>query len=402
MRRAEITDLETLDIATHPLPAKGERLIRDAVTEGLALRLRASGARTWVLYAASNGTTRRCTLGDARTIPVAVARSMAHATPSIDRTTLGDRLPPTVTVADLLPDFLASGASGRWKAGTLRNMKAVSGAHIVPTLGELRVCEITREEVTRWHLDVKARSSAARMALSTLSGLMLHAEDHGLRPAGTNPCKGLRRKQRGHRTGHLPATIVRRLWATLDRLQDAMPDACDAVRLLLLTGARRSEILALEWDRIVGARAVLEDSKEGPRTIWLNAPARAILDARRARSGDAYVFPAPRSEGPIKVIDRAWRLIRDHAQLRRLRVHDLRHHFASLAVSNGIDLRVVGQLLGHREIESTLGYARLVDSALRRSATRVSRKIDRSLRGQTAATSDMRPARSSRRSEHHG
>jgi len=402
MRRAEIIDLETLDIATHPLPAKGERLIRDAVTEGLALRLRASGARTWVQFINGEGTTRKCTLGDARTIPVVVARSMAHATPSTKVATASDRFPPTATVADLLPDFLASGASGRWKAGTLRNMKAVSGAHIMPALGKLRVCEITPEDVTRWHLDVKARSSAARMALSTLSGLMLHAEDHGLRPAGTNPCKGLRRKQRGHRAGHMPAAVVRRLWATLDRLQDDMPDACDAVRLLLLTGARRSEILALEWDRIVGARAVLEDSKEGPRTIWLNAPARAILDARRERSDDAYVFPAPRSEGPIKVIDRAWRLIRDHAQLGRLRVHDLRHHFASLAVSNGIDLRVVGQLLGHREIESTLGYARLADSALRRSATRVSRKIDRSLRGQTATSSDTRPARSSHRSGRHG
>jgi integrase len=185
---------------------------------------------------------------------------------------------------------------------------------------------------------------------------------------------------------------VRRLWKTLDRLHETMRDACDAVRMLMLTGARRSEVLSLEWDRIVGARAVLEDSKTGPRVIWLSAPARAVLDARRTTSSGPWVFPASRMEGPIKVIDQAWTAIRKEADLGPLRLHDLRHHFASVAVSNGIDLRVVGQLLGHHDLDSTLGYAHLATEALTKSATRVSGYIDRSLRGQTNA----KPARRAR------
>jgi len=397
MRRTDKTDLSKIDIRTIALPLAGETLLRDSAAHGLALRLRASGARTWIMFLQEGAKTARRTLGDANLIPLSAARRMAtdltSATPAPATESCEERLfGEDVRIADLIPHFLASGKNGRWKPGTLKNMKALGDVHIVPRLGRRRVRDLTPEEVARWHLDVAGQSTAARMALSTLSGLMLYAEDHGLRSVGTNPCRGLRKKQRGHRGKLLPAVTVRRLWKALDRLQEQLPDACDAVRLLVLTGARRSEILSLEWDRIVGSRAVLEDSKTGPRTIWLNAPARAILDGRRATASKQYVFPAPKLDGPIKVIDRAWTAIRKEADLGPLRLHDLRHHFASVAVSNGIDLRVVGQLLGHHDLDSTLGYAHLATDALAKSATRVSGYIDRSLRGQSAP----KPARGSR------
>lgn len=391
MRHTEPVDLSTIVIPSINLPAHGECLLRDAKVSGLALRLRASGARTWVLLGRESGRTTRRTLGDATLIPLDAARRMAE-TPSPTAPSPASAPPPAplfgpdARVADVMPRYLASGESGRWKVSTLRNMRAVADVHILPRLGNRKLRDVTPEEVARWHLDVCAQSTAARMALSTLSGLMVYAEDHGLRAAGTNPCKGLRKKQRGQRGQLLPAATVRKLWAALDRLQERLPDACDAVRLLLLTGARRSEILSLEWDRIAGPRAVLEDSKTGPRTIWLNTPARAVLDARRDAATGPFVFPAPQSEGPIKVIDYAWNAIRKEAGIGPLRVHGLRHHFASVAVSNGIDLRIVGQLLGHHDLDSTLGYAHLTSDALMKSATRVSGYIDRSMRGETRAT----------------
>lgn len=397
MRRTDSTDLSEIDIRTIALPLAGETLLRDSAAHGLALRLRASGARTWIMLSREGTKTIRRTLGDANLIPLSAARRMATdlapaAQPPASEHREERLFGEDLRIAELMPHFLASGKNGRWKPGTLKNMKALGDVHIIPRLGRRKVRDLTPEEVARWHLDVAAQSTAARMALSTLSGLMLYAEDHGLRPIGTNPCRGLRKKQRGHRGKLLPATTIRRLWKALDRLHAELPDACDAVRLLLLTGARRSEILSLEWYRIVGARAVLEDSKTGPRTIWLNAPARALLDGRRGPAKGRYVFPAPKLDGPIKVIDRAWSAIRKEADLGALRLHDLRHHFASVAVSNGIDLRVVGQLLGHHDLDSTLGYAHLATDALAKSATRVSGYIDRSLRGQSAA----KPARGSR------
>lgn len=389
MRRAEPIDFSAIDLASVELPAHGELLLRDAKVPALALRLRASGARVWVVLGRESGRTTRRTLGDAKLIPLATARRMAQAPLASSSALSTTPLPaplfgPDARIADVMPHYLASGERGRWKAGTLRNMRAVADVHILPRLGKRKVRDLTPEEVARWHLDVSAQSTSVRMALSTLSGLMVYGEDHGLRANGTNPCRGLRKKQRGHRGQLLPAAAIRRLWAALDKLQERLPDACDAVRLLILTGARRSEILSLEWDRIVGPRAVLEDSKTGPRTIWLNAPARAILDARRDTATGPLVFPAPQSEGPVKVIDYPWKVICKEASIGPLRVHDLRHHFASVAVSNGIDLRLVGQLLGHHDIDSTLGYAHLATGALMKSATRVSGLIDRSLRGQQA------------------
>lgn len=404
MPRADRIDLMNTDIATLPLPLRGEVIIRDSANPALGLRLRSSGARTWVLFAKRAGRTTRETLGNACHIPLAAARRMADQ-PAIDAPLPSFSAPlfgSDARISEVWPHFLAVGEAGRWKPGTIRNMRSIADQHILPLLGGMKVRDLTSEQVAQWHLDVAARSTAIRMALSTLSGLMLYAEDHGLREAGSNPCRGLSKKWRGRRGLLLPAATIRALWAALDRLQTRMPDACDAVRLLLLTGARRSEILSLEWDWIVGSRAVLKDSKEGPRTIWLNVPARAILDARKGSSSSPFVFPAPKGNGPVKVIDRAWAAIRTEAGIGRLRVHDLRHHFASIAVSNSIDLHIVGQVLGHHEIDSTLGYAHLASDALMKSATRVSKVIDRSMRSLTAVHGKRRQPASPVSGERHG
>lgn len=395
MKRAETIDLITINPASIALPPQGERMIHDSEAKGLSLRLRATGARTWIVKEKVGGKTTLRTLGQVALIPLAAARHMvaAHPLPSHNDTNAPPSAPlfsPEARICEVMPHFLAMGQTGRWKASTVRNMRAAADTHILPLLGLKKVRDLKPEEVARWQMDVAAKSSAVRIALSTLSGLMLYAEDHGLRDPGCNPCRGLRKKQRSNRGQLLPIATVRRLWSALDKLHDTMPNACDAVRLLLLTGARRSEILSLEWDCIIGPRAVVQDSKTGPRTIWLNAPARTILDVRRATITGRYVFPAARIDGPMRVMDHAWSMIRKEAQLGTLRVHDLRHHFASVGVSNGIDLRLVGQLLGHQDIDSTLGYAHLTTAALTRSATRISGRLDRSLRGEHWDTSARR------------
>ena len=386
MRFAETFDLADLDIGALDLPVLGESVIRDAIASGLALRLRSSGSRTWVLLTNENGKHARRTLGDASTIPLPVARAMASTTPIVPENCAADApknalmFKPNATIADLFPRYLAYGEQAQWKPASVRNVESIGRLRIVPTLGDRRVDAITAQDVARWYQDISGQAKAARNALTILSGLMLYAEDHGLRPVGSNPCQGLRKKTITQRGSHLPASTTRALWRALDRLQSVIPDACDAIRLLLLTGARRSEILGLEWDRVVGPRAVLEDSKTGPRTVWLCAAARHILDRRRLLTDSAFVFPGPKTKRPITVIDREWKRILKEARIKALRVHDLRHHFASVAVSNGIDLRVIGQLLGHKDIESTLGYAHLATDALVKSAGRVSTMIDDAMR----------------------
>jgi len=386
MRFAETFDLADLNVAALDLPATGERVVRDAVLSGLALRLRSSGSRTWVLLTKEGGKPVRRALGNALAIPLPVARAMASTVPTVPANSGADApktdplFKPNATIADLFPRYLAYGEQAQWKSGSVRNVESIGRLRIVPTLGDRKVGAVTPQDVARWYQDISGQAKSARNALTILSGLMLYAEDHGLRPVGSNPCQGLRKKTITQRGSHLPASTTRALWRALDQQQSAIPDACDAVRLLLLTGARRSEILGLEWDRIIGSRAVLEDSKTGPRTIWLCAAARHILDRRRLVTDSAFVFPGPKTKRPITAFDREWRRILKEARIRALRVHDLRHHFASVAVSNGVDLRVIGQLLGHKDIESTLGYAHLATDALVKSAGRVSTMIGEAMR----------------------
>lgn len=383
MRRTEHIDLGSVDIPTLPLPQTGERLLRDSEAIGLALRLRSSGARTWVALHTQDGKTKRRSLGDALSVPLPLARTL-HSTcaPSTPHTpAVPARYPATASVRDLMAGYLVFGGAGRWKPSTGKCMESVFRLHIDPALGHMAVRDLARHDVIRWHSELALRTTASRMGLSTLSGLMLYAEDHGLRVPGSNPCKGLRKKAQSTRGSHLPSRTIARLWTTLDRMQNDFPDACDAVRLLMLTGARKGEILGLRWNLIAEARAVLEQSKTGPRTIWLNSPARNILRERHSRIAGEWVFPAPRATGPRTSILYPWSTIRTEAGCPALRLHDLRHHYAAVGVSNGIDLKLVGSLLGHQDIDSTLIYAHLATASLVKSAGRVSGLIDQAMRG---------------------
>ncbi|WP_188822588.1 tyrosine-type recombinase/integrase [Novosphingobium indicum] len=394
MRRTKKIDLAGVDIASLSLPSNGEKLIYDSEALGLALRLRASGSRTWIVFESQGGKTRRKTLGDASSLPVQSARAFCTPPLPAPQKDNPELYSETASVAEVMAGYLAFGEERRWKPSTGRIMEGAARLHILPALGARQVRAITRSEVMKWHQELTRTTSAARMALSTLSGMMLYAEDHGLRKGGSNPCRGLRKKTRGERGSHLTPATMRRLWKAIEGHAELYRDPCDVIRLLLLTGARKSEILTLEWDRVEDGRAVLEDSKSGPRTVWLCAPAAAILDRRRSLSGTRFVFPGMNDDAPRSSVDFAWKKIRKAAGGPTLRLHDLRHHFASIGVTSGLDLKVVGALLGHHDIDSTLVYAHMPTSAIRRSANRVSQLIDDALSDPGAPSSTQhRPSR---------
>lgn len=379
MRRTKKIDLAGVDISSLSLPSTGEKLIYDSEALGLALRLRASGSRTWIVFESGKGKTSRKTLGDAFSLPVQSARAFCTAPLPSPQEDNPDLYSETASVAEVMAGYLAFGEDRRWKPSTGHVMEGAARLHILPALGARQVRAITRSEVMKWHQELSRTTSAARMALSTLSGMMLYAEDHGLRKGGSNPCRGLRKKARGERGSHLTPATMRRLWKAIEGHAELYRDPCDVIRLLLLTGARKSEILTLEWDRIEDGRAVLEDSKSGPRTVWLCAPAVTILDRRRSLFGGSFVFPGINDDAPRSSVDFAWKKIRKAVGAPTLRLHDLRHHFAAVGVTNGLDLKVVGALLGHHDIDSTLVYAHMPTSAIRRSANRVSGLIDDAL-----------------------
>ena len=198
---------------------------------------------------------------------------------------------------------------------------------------------------------------------------MRQAEVYGYRAEGSNPCKGIRRYRRQGRERFLTAAEFRRLGAVLARRE---PDRRVAVvRLLLLTGCRKSEILTLRWIDYREGNLFLADGKTGPRTVWLSSAARHVVDGLERRS--RWIFPSPAKDGALsgEAIGRFWRKARAEAGLQDVRLHDLRHSYASAALRRGETVLTIGRLLGHNDPGTTLKYTHLADAAVREAVEAV-------------------------------
>ena len=202
--------------------------------------------------------------------------------------------------------------------------------------------------------------------MPVLSIIMKAAEADGLRPEGSNPCKGIKRYRRQNRERFLSATELAHLGAALRRAEPS--SAVTILWLLALTGCRSSEIRTLRWTDYRDGHLFLRDSKTGPHLVWLSNPARKLLDDLPRTS--SWIFPALRTSGPFTrtMLSSVWKQIRDDAGLRDVRMHDLRHCYASLAIASGETVLTVGKLLGHNKPETTLKYAHHAEADVEQAA----------------------------------
>ena len=378
MRRKAITDARARAFTA---PPGYEAVIWDGVVTGLGLRALPSGRKTWFVQRRCNGSVLKRTLGALDALTVEDAR---HATRALfaDAETGGATV-AVPTVKAFASGFLADCAE-RWKPATRKTHAYNVRRFILPAFGHQSVDTITARDVRSWFDELSAtRAATANRSLAVLSSLMKHAEDVGLRPEGSNPCRGLRRRKTGFEAHYLTDDEFAALGRALDGAKASHPVAVAALRFLLYTGARKSEASRLKWEHVHGDRAVLPDSKTGPRTIWLASPARAILAALTRRDDCPWVFASPRGN-PISLWY-PWQAIRAKAGLGSLRIHDLRHSHAAVAVNDGEGLRVVAGLLGHADIKTTFGYAHLAEDSVFDAANRVSRGLADMLDGGEAS-----------------
>ena len=202
----------------------------------------------------------------------------------------------------------------------------------------------------------------------------------------TNPAKGIKRNPRPKLTRFLSREDVQRLHRALDHHAAARPSRArraDIIRLLLLTGCCKNEIMTMRWQDIDGDALNLADAKSGPRRVVLNAPARVILE-RQPRTGSAYVFPSPFDPTrPLSSHLPLWYLARREIGIEDVRLHDLRHTFANHAVLQAVLLPVVSRLLGHERPSMTLRYAHVGDRETEAAAERIGAAIARALNGNT-------------------
>lgn len=356
--------------------------MHDSALRGFALRVRPSGAKTWVLRMRRKGEARRLVLGDAFVVSADAARQRAHAFLAGQVSDADVRVSTALPFEHFVPIYVERRAAD-WRESTRRANTVYLHAQLLPALGPRPLDRIGAPEVAAWfHGYSRSRPGGANRALAVLSDVFEHAIAWGFLPSGyESPCAAIRRNRTCARGTALNAGALARLGAVLDRYSKARPDTVDAIRLLLLTGARPGEIFRLRWQEFTGDRLVLPQTKRGPRSIALGTEALTILQARLKRRGrSVYVFPHPtRPDSPRPLpTDWTWRVIKREAALPwDLRLHDLRHNFASHAVLGGESLLVTGALLGHRRPGMTARYTHLADESLAAACRRIASHVAR-------------------------
>ena len=373
--RAEKRALLDGNFARKNHPARpSEYVIWDAELAGFGLRIRPSGHAFWTVRLRHRGKQRRVTIGRVEDVDANLARAQARrllAEVALDGLPKRRSVKATPTLSAYVETYWDDIAR-YWKPSTAKRNHDAWRRDLAPVFGGTRVAEVLPADVIRWR-DDSAGCAETRFnrAVPVLASLLKYAEALHFRRKGSNPCRGLPRYPREPKERFLSPLEYRRLGAALRDAEATHPAQVAIVRLLLYTGARVGEIRDLRWAWVQPPRLTLPDSKTGAKIIWLNSQAMAILDALPRREDCPLVFPDRTGKAPVAVVS-WWTALRQRCSMPDLRIHDLRHSFASTAIMDNVPLATIGKLLGHVLPETTARYAHLADDVIGDAAQRVS------------------------------
>jgi len=362
-----------------PAPPKGNRIYYDQDVGGFGCRVTAAGSRAFVLtYWTRVGRQRRFTIGGFPDWSTAAARDEARRLKQlIDQG--GDPLAEleaergAPSVADLCDRFEAEHLP-RKRPATQAEYRRQIARDVRPVLGGRKVAEVAWADIDALHrkMTKAGRPYQANRTVALLSKMFSLAIQWRMRP--DNPCKGIERNQETKRKRYLNGNELARLTAALAAYEDHQ--AADIIRLLLLTGSRRGEAMAARWADIdltagVWTKPGSTTKQKTDHVAPLSAPARQLLADLQRRTNSPWVFPSDSAPGHRVTIQKAWVAICTAAGITGLRVHDLRHSFASQLASGGASLPLIGSLLGHSSPSTTARYSHLFDDVQRSAVERV-------------------------------
>ena len=355
-------------------PQEREFTVWDSRVAGLGVRVRPSGGKSYVLIRTIEGRTRRVSLGPVASKGIEEVRQECLAMKA-GAAVAGPKEP-----ARKVPPF-SDFVAGAWheahfmrcKPSTRRSFRRYLSSRLLPAFGATRLDRITGAQVERWFAGYsRTAPGGANKAIDLLRQILNFGIACG--HLERNPTRGIARNPRRAITRFLSRDEIRRLHQALDAASRRGPGQrreADMIRLLMLTGCRKGEIVNLRWSEVDSDTLALTDSKTGPRKVHLNPQARAVLD-RQPRGAGAYVFPSPRRpDRPCSDKVSLWLRVRREAGIEDVRLHDLRHNYASHAVMNGVPVPVVSRLLGHSSVRMTLRYVHLGDRDVRAAAERI-------------------------------
>ena len=302
----------------------------------------------------------------------------------------------------VLDQFMAEHVKSKRKASTAREYQRIARLYVVPRLGRRPISDIQRQDIAKLHHELADKPYQANRTLALLSKFFNWTEKHGLRPDGSNPCRHLEKYRESRRERFLSDAELARLGGALQKVENeksATPWAIAAVRLLAFTGARLSEILTLEWGHVNAELGllILPDSKTGRKVIHLSPPALATLQAIPRLQDNPFVICGERPRRHLVNLQKPWRRIRAVANLDDVRLHDLRHSFASVSAASGHSLVLIGKMLGHSQPATTARYAHLANDPVKAASDAVGSHIAAAMNTGTSEIVDLASSRRSAR-----
>ena len=353
------------------------------VVPGFGQRIYPSGRKSYVLQRTMGGKQRLITIGDAAILTERMAKDVSRRL--ILRIELGQnpadkkqrgRKTPTYTA------FLQSyweEVAPTWKPSTLKIHDIYRRTHLDHAFAGKFIDEIGHADAVRWHaaLTRSAGPGAANRAMEILRAMFGKAEAWGYLSEHSNPFRGIKRNKGRKIERFLSEDEMARLGQALADAREEKPLEVAVISLLALTGCRRGEFLNLKWGEVQGRKLKLTNSKTGPRIVWLGEQARSVLD--RFTRGPKHTRVLPFKVQPASAVDWFWRGLRRKAGLDDVRLHDLRHNYASLAARSSETLPMLANLLGHKAIDTTARYAHLDDAHIITAVDAVGSELERQL-----------------------
>ncbi len=373
-------------------PGAKDLILWDSELRGFGCKITPKGKRVYfAYYRAPDGQQRRPKIGDHDPLTCEKARDIARqwlvtarAGSDVSAARKAEREAPTV--AELAERYLAEHAEPKKKPRSVASDRTLLRLHILPALGSMKVAAVSRADVTKLHHAMRRTPGAANRTMALLSKMFNLAEKWGLRPDGSNPCRHVEKNPERKIERYLTAGEFARLGDALakaERTRTEMPSVIAAIRLLAFTGCRLSEILTLRWDWIDWERGCLNlpDSKTGRKTLYLGAPALEVLNRIEQEPGNPHVITGRNPGAHLVNLRKPWHRIRAKAGLDGLRIHDLRHSFASFGAAAGLSLPMIGKMLGHTQAQTTQRYAHLSADPLKRAVDTVTSDIAAAMNG---------------------
>ena len=366
-------------------PGEKEIFLWDEELAGFGLRVYPSGRRIYLVQFRANGRLRRVNIGPHGPFTAESARKraleiIAKAKGGVDVAKERDELKKIPTMVQFGERFLKEYVAVRCKPTTQAEYRRSVEMFINPRIGSRKITDIGHADIAELHYDLRHVPYQANRTLGVLSKMFNLADLWEIRTDGVNPCRKVRKYKEEKRERFLSEEEFGRLGQALrDAEQDGSesPAMIAAVRLLVLTGCRLSEIQKLRWEHVDLPRSCLRlpDSKTGAKVVLLGRAALEVLEGIKRLEDNPHVIVGTIPGQYLTDMQKPWRRIRKRAALDDVRIHDLRHSFASQALAGGENLPMIGKMLGHSQVQTTARYAHLAEEPIRVATDRVAESI---------------------------